>query len=166
MPTWRDKDQDFLNTALPDFDLLSSSLEKNDLVMYIKLHPNTKTIKRKDSNIIFIDPLVDVYDFLPNSDLLITDYSSIYFDYLLMNKEIIFYPFDYENYNRTDREFYFNYNAFTPGKKVYNFGDLLKILNNLYTLNYTKERKILKDDLWKYQDGNASKRIFDHFDKE
>ncbi len=100
---------------------------------------------------------------MPNSDLLITDYSSIYFDYLLLDKEIVFYPFDYEKYINTDREFYFDYDALTPGETVYKFKHLIQVLNNLENLNYNKARKELRDTLWKYRDGHASKRILEYF---
>ena len=163
MPTWRNDDTNFLDEAFPDFETLNSTLQKNDLRLYIKLHPNTETVNQEYTNIFFINPHTDIYDFLPNSDLLITDYSSIYFDYLLLDKEIVFYPFDYEKYINTDREFYFDYDALTPGETVYKFKHLIQVLNNLENLNYNKARKELRDTLWKYRDGHASKRILEYF---
>jgi len=163
MPTWRNKNKNFLESAIPDIDMLNAILKKNDLSMYIKLHPNTDTINKQCSNVLFMDPQEDIYNFLHQSDLLITDYSSIYFDYLLLNKEIVFYPYDYEEYSKDEREFYFDYTSFTPGKKVYTFEDLLESLNHLKKLDYSHERKILKDTLWKHQNGDASERIYNYF---
>lgn len=163
MPTWRLDNKNFLDSALPDFEILNNVLRKNDLLLYIKLHPNTETINKKYTNIFFMNSQREIYDFLPSSDVLITDYSSIYFDYLLLDREIIFYPFDYEEYINNDRNLYFDYDTLTPGKTIYQFKQLLEVLNNLENLNYSTERKRLKDTLWKYQDGNASQRIFDYF---
>ncbi len=165
MPTWRSSNQDFLADAFNDFELLNKTLDDNKLVLYIKLHPNTKTINKQFSNIVFMHSRVDVYEFLPYTDALITDYSSIYFDYILLDKEIVFYAFDYSEYLVKDREMYFNYSDITPGEIVYTFDDLLKILNNFYTLNHTKDRKELRDSLWDYKDGNASQRVFEYFSK-
>ena len=163
MPTWRNDNKNFLNTAFPELDVLNDTLATNKILMYIKLHPNTQTINREYSNILFIESQTDIYEFLPKSDFLITDYSSIFFDYLLLDKEIIFYAFDKEEYTQSDREFYFEYNTVTPGAKVYTFNHLLKLFHHLDALDYAIERKKLKDLLWKYQDGNSSKRIYDYF---
>lgn len=49
--------------------------------------------------------------------MLVTDYSSIYFDYLLLDKPIIFFNYDLEEYLNNSRDMYFNYDEFTPGRK-------------------------------------------------
>jgi CDP-glycerol glycerophosphotransferase (TagB/SpsB family) len=166
MPTWRDQNKNFINEALPDLNQLNHVLEKNHSRMIIKLHPNTKSINDSYSNIIFIDSKIDIYALLPHSDLLITDYSSIYFDYLLLNKEIIFYPFDYDMYMQVDRDFYFDYEAITPGIKVDTFSNLLDSLDNMDKLQYKEERKKLKNKLWCFQDGHASARVYSYFENK
>lgn len=51
----------------------------------------------------------DMYTFIKDVDVLITDYSSIYFDFLLCRKPIILFPFDQEEYVAHSRPFYFDY---------------------------------------------------------
>jgi len=164
IPTWRATNMDFLSDAIPDFLVLNKRLENNNLRLFIKLHPNMKTnIYDNYSHIIFEDEKKDLYDMIQKSDYLITDYSSIYFDYLLLDKEIIFYPFDYASYVNDERELYFPYGEVTPGIKIYNFLELLKILDGLKSLDYKKERDLIREKFWTYKDANASYRIYSYF---
>jgi CDP-glycerol glycerophosphotransferase (TagB/SpsB family) len=77
-----------------------------------------------------LPPDADVYTFLDQVDLLITDYSSIYYDFLLWKKPIIFFPYDLEYYRDEDRGLIFDYDDYTPGPKVYNISELKKLLSN------------------------------------
>lgn len=45
---------------------------------------------------------MDLYEILPHTDLLITDYSSVYFDYLLLDKPIVFTPTDLGEYSKNE----------------------------------------------------------------
>ena len=163
MPTWRASNKDFFDDAIPNFEQLNHILKKHLLVMYIKPHPMTKHREEIYSNILFIKPYEDIYPLLPVSDYLITDYSSIYFDYLLLDKEIIFYPFDYDDYIAEDRQLYFDYDEITPGEKVYTFEKLLDTLSILNNLDFSKERQQIKNKFWDFKDGHSSKRIYEYF---
>jgi len=163
MPTWRSQNKDFFNDAISSFEQLNHILEKNNIHLYIKPHPMTLKVEGVYSNIDFILPQYDIYPLLSLSDCLITDYSSIYFDYLLLDKEIIFYPFDIEEYLLKERNFYFDYETSTPGKKVYTFEALLEVINKLDQINFSEDRKNLRKLLWKYKDSKASERIFEYF---
>ncbi|WP_044935240.1 CDP-glycerol glycerophosphotransferase family protein [Pseudobutyrivibrio sp. LB2011] len=144
MPTYRDDDPYYLDKANIDFDLLNKKLCANNAVMFFKLHPLTANINIDSySNIIKIDNDVDIYPFLKFTDFLITDYSSILFDYLVLDKEIIFIPYDYENYVRS-RDLYFDYNSVTPGIKYSSFEDFIKEIDNLESLDYRIQRNELK----------------------
>ena len=144
MPTWRDDDPDYFSKAKIDFVSLNKKLEELNYVFFLKLHPLTKNVDIEGfSNIKQIDNDVDIYPFLNYTDILITDYSSIYFDYLLTNKEIIFIPYDYENYVK-NRELYFDYDKVTPGKKYYSFDDFIQDIPSLEMLNFEKERNEVK----------------------
>lgn len=74
----------------------------------------------------------DIYDLIGQIDILMTDYSSIYFDYISLRKNVILAPFDLEDYKKTLREHYFDYNEL-DGVRAFNWKELLNILkNNLY----------------------------------
>ena len=69
---------------------------------------------------------MDTQILIIESKALITDYSSIYIDYLLLDKPLLFYCYDYEHYLENDREMYFDYENVTPGNKAKNFDELFK----------------------------------------
>ena len=73
---------------------------------------------------------IDTQELMYNTDVLITDYSSCYIDYLLLDRPIVFYCFDYEHYLKADREMYFPYDDVTPGAHARNFDELLPALQH------------------------------------
>ena len=95
MPTWRDRGNSFMDKSLFDIQRMNESLVKNNRLLLIKLHPRTSIdMREKHSNVVIINNKFDVYPLLPFTDCLITDYSSIYFDYMNLNKNIYFYCHD------------------------------------------------------------------------
>ena len=87
------------------------------------------------------DRVEDIMEILNQFDLLITDYSSIYIDYLLTGKPIIFLPYDKEAY-LSDRGFNFPYDEVTPGPKPETLQELLNFVENLLynTDDYAQQR--------------------------
>lgn len=141
LPTFRDKEKlKFLGIdSEKRLNKFFSFLNENNYFFITKVHfAGTDIIKKNRDNIcIFnenflnLDSDMDIYSILKQTDILITDYSSVYFDYLYLNKDIIFYPYDLEYYINNDRGLFFNYNEITPGNKVYNINELENVLKNL-----------------------------------
>jgi len=104
MPTHRNEGElDIGKLFLNNINFIENFLQNNNIVLYIKLHyyhmKNMTQIDYSNIKLLFDDDIEqDIYSIINTFDLLITDYSSIYFDYLLANKPIIFAPFDYEEY--------------------------------------------------------------------
>lgn len=73
----------------------------------------------------------DTQELLMQADVLITDYSSIYIDYLLLDRPILFYCYDYEEYLRKDRQMYFPYEEVTPGERAEDFAQFMKGLERI-----------------------------------
>lgn len=149
MPTWRLKyGSEFLKFALPDLKVLNESLESNNSLLLLKLHPSMKYNNNNMGqlgNIIYLSPEMDVYPILPFSDVLITDYSSIYYDYLLMKgKGCIVYDFDYEDYIKEEYNFYYDFNTYTPGRHCKDFDDLLWLISNNEDCSVDKREWILE----------------------
>lgn len=128
MPTWRvSRGKDFLREAGFDLDVLEKALEAAGALFLFKLHPFTKLTVDTSAykHILFLDCRMDIYPLQPFTDVLITDYSSIYYDYLLIpGKEILLFPFDYEDYVATDHDLAFDFDEYTPGERVTTFAEL------------------------------------------
>lgn len=104
---------------------------------------------------------MDVYPLLPKTDVLITDYSSIYYDYILMpEKDVLLFPFDYQDYIRNSRDLAYDYLTYTPGVKVWNFDDLLRTIKEDKSLFFI-EREWAISTFWGESYNNASKQIID-----
>lgn len=168
------RESNFFGFENLDYNLLSSFLKESNLNLIIKLHPleekfylnemenmNYENIFILKSEILSENRL-DIYDFLSNSDLLITDYSSIYFDYLLTNNPIIFINNDEKTYKSSRGLLLEPYNFWTPGPKVDNFDklklEISKSLNN--KLYYEEERTTICNLLHEHKDGKSSERTW------
>ncbi len=160
MPTFRESEKNFFQAVdLPD---LCSFLEKEGYVFCVKLHPKSKLqaefIKAGNQNIIVIDSNTDPYPLCQRADILVTDYSSIYFDYLLTDKPIIFFPYDLEDYLSDSRELYFDYIDFTPGVKVKNHKELKEALTE--PDRFRTERQVLREKLFGTHSESGSEQLF------
>lgn len=147
-----------------DFEKLNSYLDQINGFFIIKLHPliNTNHIGNNYERIIVLPSHFDVYPLLAQMDILITDYSSIYMDFLLLNKPIIFIPYDLEKYLKDDRELYFNYQEYTPGPKALTFEDLLYWIDHFIKDNnkFKEQREKIRNLSFNYIDGESSSRIY------
>lgn len=146
MPTHRNMGKVKIDVnSLFDLNKLNSLCKENDYIFLIKKHfyHRDEVEKLGDyENIIDItDKDIDSQLLLKYTDILITDYSSCYIDYLLLNKPVIFYNFDFDNYILNDREMYFDYEAVTPGAKVTTKDE---IYNEIQKLIYNKDEFRIK----------------------
>ncbi|MDY0394135.1 CDP-glycerol glycerophosphotransferase family protein [Virgibacillus halophilus] len=100
---------------------------------FFKIHPFVQN--KLDIPYEFADFFYDLSDYreindlLLITDLLITDYSSVCFEYALLNKPMLFFAYDVEKYIQ-DRDFYYNYFDFIPGPLVKSTEELLKTIDN------------------------------------
>lgn len=127
----------------------------------------------KLKNILFVsnndleEKNLNLYEVLNCADILITDYSSIYGDFLFMDKQIIFTNYDIEQY-RAERGLSLEpYDFWTAGPKVKTQEQLeSEVVKCLYDENYYKEKRHeLRDVFYKYKDSNSTLRVWNHIDK-
>lgn len=164
-PTFRDTGgTPFDDSALDLLDLYDFA-KSNDLVVVVKLHPYVAAPPPS-----FLWPHVIVYDaskdaapLLKLTDLLVTDYSSIYFDYLLLDRPIVFFPYDFEKYYRHDRTFLFDYDEMTPGPKCFDQRAFFEtVLQELDAPDeaWQERRRALKAKSFAHPDAEASVRLW------
>ncbi|MDT2842087.1 CDP-glycerol glycerophosphotransferase family protein [Vagococcus lutrae] len=140
-PTHRSEGKVFLDIENKiDLNLLNQELEIRDTILLIKKHfyHRNEKIESTYNNIFDITDIdVDVQQLLSMSHILITDYSSIFIDYLLLDRPIIFFSYDIEDYLREERLMYFNYENVASFNRVYDGEELTAmILNTLDGIKY------------------------------
>ncbi len=159
-PTFRDNSnfnyfRNFGTSFINDF------FKKKNIYFFYKKHFADNNIREIKTDRIIQIQSNDVNEFLIDVDILITDYSSIYFDFCLLNRPMIFTPFDLENYIKNDRELYYDYNEVTPGPKCYSW---LEVKNEIECIlngqdHYEIQRDKINKKFNKYSDFKNTKRL-------
>ena len=166
-PTFRRGEKTFNIEAILEPKRLSQWLEQNNSYLFINLHSKYREQSRteNDPRIIFFDES-DIFPLLPNFDCLITDYSSIFTDYLLFDRPIIFYPYDLESYKEKEG-LSVDYQAL-PGPKAFSLEALTAAMTAIknHQDEYRDKRKITRDLYHTYQDGQSSERIIKILNQE
>lgn len=164
-PTFRGNGQNsaHYNFEWIDFKKFSDTFKK-DYVCIFKLHP---FIKNRPDYDIESDPFYvdltserEINDLLFITDILVTDYSSVIFEYSFFKKPVVFFTPDLDEY-RNNRDFYYPLDDYTYGEVATNFNELTKKI---------KLSKVDKKKLDKFNeffcsacDGNSAKRVVDFF---
>ncbi|WP_251898522.1 CDP-glycerol glycerophosphotransferase family protein [Lactiplantibacillus paraplantarum] len=166
-PTWRD--DFFIRKGMYKMNLPFSlaavvkSLSKED-VLIIRPHylvAESINIQGFEDNVkLCVDE--DINDLYLISDLLITDYSSVMFDYAILNRPMLFYPYDLAHYQGDVRGFYFDYNK-VPGPIVTNEQDFLAKLDQFLTNggypNEIAKMMAFRTQFTEWEQGTASQRV-------
>lgn len=152
-------------------------LEVNNIILIVKLHPaeehkfvnnisENKNIKIVTNNMLFNKGL-DLYEILNAANILITDYSGVYFDTLLFDLPIIFTPVDLKEYKKDRGLLLEPYDEWTPGPKCITQKDLqnyiIKYLSD--PKYYHRERNDVLNKVHEYFDGNSSERTWRFIEK-
>ena len=93
--------------------------------------------------------------------MLTTDYSSIYSDYLMLNRPSVLFPYDYEEYSKDTRECYFEYNDYMPEKRAYNMQEFMDAIKSTFKDDRYEEGRIqLRNKIFEKSDGFACSRLY------
>jgi CDP-glycerol glycerophosphotransferase len=164
-PTWRD-DEFYENgiykfSSSLDIDLLQKELSDTHIIL-VKLHYLVKDSidwSNYEGFVYKCDHLWDIQNLYLISDVLVTDYSSVMFDYAILKRPMIIFAYDYEKYRDNLRGFYFNIFEEFPGPIVDNTIDLIDSLKNYDYSKYINEYNAFINKFTSFDDGNASSRI-------
>lgn len=162
MPTWRgvytDLDIEGQNKAIKKYLSELDELLSVDQLLYVKLH----TVVKDEINygeyehIQSFPQEYETYDVLNMADCLLTDYSSVFFDYACSKKKIILFVYDEEEYLR-DMGTYFSLDEL-PFPRVYNTSQLIEEINT--AKNYDDAEFL--DKFCKYDNHQATKNICEY----
>ena len=166
MPTWRDT-QRTLFTQKMDLDRLNEVLSLHNELMILKPHPMVEVdmAEKNYSNLMFLRPMMDVYPILPYVQVIVTDYSSILFDYILMeDKEAFLYTYDYEEYVN-ERDFFYPYDEYHRIKRVSDFEGFLRCVEHHdYAIDPSERQRLLRVFWGETAHFNSSQKILEYFD--
>lgn len=153
MPTHRKTGQVKMDMSnLLDLEALNTFCQENNVVFLIKKHfyhgSETENLDAYPNIIDITSRPVDSNELLLAADYLISDYSSCTGDYLLLDRPVFFYCFDYADYISQDREMYWDFESVTPGDHCMTFEELLESLRRTIagkTDPYAAERERVRD---------------------
>lgn len=153
--------------TIEQLNILNNVLKKFNYLLILKLHPwsaeklnniilsNIKNLRDKDLN---FD--ISLYRLLGQTDALITDYSSVYVDYLLVNNPICFVYDDIEEYRKTRGFAYEPIEEYMPGAQLHSFNEIIIWINSLSKPDpYIEKREKLKTLFFINPDEKSSDRV-------
>jgi CDP-glycerol glycerophosphotransferase len=166
VPTFRDNQHESGVGYTYDLELDFKTLRKkigNDYIVLFRAHyfiANKIDFDECKDFVINVSDYDDINDLYLISDILITDYSSVCFDYANLKRPMIFYMYDYDEYKNKLRDFYISMDEL-PGPIVKTQKELEEAIldiDNLFEKNQKKYDKL--NEKYNYlDDGNASRRV-------
>lgn len=186
MPTFRKSiytsvSEEYLNneTGLPLLtskqliEKLDSFLDNTNAKITLKIHPASAELpvfgqKYRNIEIVTNEMLFEknmqLYEFVAESDALITDYSSMSIDYLLLDRPIGFILSDYAEYKASRGFSVDDPREYMPGAHIYTFEDLLMFIDSVKNDedNFTEQRESIKKIMHINTDGTACEKILDY----
>lgn len=168
-PTWRD-DEYYGNGKYKfklklDLELLKRELGEEYIVLlrthhYIADALDVTGLEDFAYNLSKYDDITEIYLI---SDICITDYSSVFFDFANLKRPMLFYTYDLDKYRDVLRGFYIDMETELPGPLVYTTEEVIDKIKNLDLLNeqYQERYEQFYQRFCSWEDGNASKRVIE-----
>lgn len=148
---------------------INEFLKKNNTILYLRPHPaqDVSVMKLDEmSNIVIADNKylngTQIYDFLTGTDALITDYSSVYYDYLMIDRPIALAIEDLDDFRAKWPMYFDDFKANYKCPYIYTVDDLKKFIKDVATDNdeYKEERTKAKERFNDFTDGKTCERIY------
>lgn len=147
MPTFRDKTAEVFTFCKPEIEAQLEDMAQ-ELGFAIVEKSHFKSTQRSgdseghNQGCVYTMPNADAAKLLAAADVLITDYSSCFFDYLVRGKPVIHYVYDYEYYKNQDRGLYFTLEEAAAGDCAFDFAELkAAIRRNLEDSEAARDRR-------------------------
>ncbi|MBE3644006.1 CDP-glycerol glycerophosphotransferase family protein [Bacillus anthracis] len=168
-PTWRD-DQ-FDETGKYTFDLqldLAYLQEKlgEDYIVLLRMHylvTSDFNLSKYEKFVYDVSKHIDINELYLLADMLITDYSSVFFDYANLRKPIIFYTYDIATYRDKLRGFYLQFEEEAPGPIVMTTEEVVLAIQGIEQERLTNQFATTYEDFYNrycyVEDGQSSKRV-------
>lgn len=161
-PTFRNKNK--IDCYNIDYKQLEKALSKRfgkKWSILVRLHPHLMNISEKiisGTNVVDVTAYDDVQELLAAADVLITDYSSLMFDFTLTQRPCFLYVPDLNEYTKNDRKLYFDIYAL-PFIKTFSNEDLCTKIETYDEEIYKEALSSFDDKIGSFEDGHACERI-------
>lgn len=163
-PTWRDNQHDadkgYVYDNPVDFDYIKEQLN-NDYIILFRAHylvADSFDFNEYEGFIYDVSSYDDINDLYIVADLLITDYSSVFFDYAILGRPMIFYMYDMEEYRDEMRGFYIDIEQL-PGTIVKTEQELVVAVNEADSAVNNEMIAVFNNEYNKMNDGHAAQRL-------
>ncbi len=166
-PTWRDDEYygpgRHKFTAPLDMGILKRELG-SEYVILLRVHyfvADRMDLSGMQDFVFDVSEYEDIAELYLASDLLITDYSSVFFDYANLGRPILFFTYDLERYRDKLRGFYLDMKQDMPGPLLYTTEEVVDAVRNLQQIrqDYQERYRSFCETYCDWEDGNASQRI-------
>ena len=165
-PTWRDDEYygkgQYKFTLKLDMNAMRKELGDEYVVLlrthqYIADNLDTTGLEGFAYNVSKYDDITELYLI---SDICITDYSSVFFDYANLKRPVLFYTYDIDKYKNQLRGFYIDMNTEVPGPLLYTTDEVVDAIKNIDKIEteYKERYEVFYNRFCHIDDGNASKR--------
>ncbi|MGE3624587.1 MAG: CDP-glycerol glycerophosphotransferase family protein [Bdellovibrionales bacterium] len=151
------------NSALPDY---AKWCQDKGYYLIVKLHPAERAgfedLKRKFPQVRFARPESDIYPLLRHVDTLVTDYSSVALDFMLLDRPIVFYWPDHETYTRQCRSLLPGHERYIAGEQATDFENLCRATGEAMAGGpgpWAERRRQLVKELFDQPDGQSADRV-------
>ncbi|MBB1274709.1 CDP-glycerol glycerophosphotransferase family protein [Psychromonas sp. SR45-3] len=168
-------ENNFLRVDDFDVEALNNFLKSKNILLLIKLHPfeeDTFMGRELGTNIRVLNSptlkfkKIDINHILSKVDILITDYSSVYFDFLVLDRPIVFLVPDLLEYGSSRGGYTLEpFDFWTPGRKVYSQHSLTEEVNTLISGDdeFSNQRRDTNSIINRYSDNKNCERVFNTF---
>jgi CDP-glycerol glycerophosphotransferase len=160
-PTWRDSPSSFSLRL----DLNAVTDEITDVVVLFRAHhlDASSVSNPNHKRVLDVSSYSDIRDLYLAADVLITDYSSVMFDFAVTGKPILFFTYDLEHYRDTLRGFYFDFEKQAPGPLLTSTEAIIDALGDLEDVSnrYRAAYQSFRNTFCHLDDGMASQRVID-----
>ena len=171
-PTFRDNqvnENGYIYNVELDFNKLKNEFSEEYVILF-RAHyfiANKFDFKKYNNFVYDVSKYEDINELYIISDILITDYSSVFFDFANLKKPILFYMYDYNNYKNNLRDFYIDLKEL-PGPILKKENTLIKEIKNIdnYSKKYKEKYEKFNKKYNYLDDGNATKRVVEEIFNE
>ena len=173
-PTWRSgrEPTEIMPFDDLDFSHFSNFLEERDALFLLRCHKNDmaypKVLERiknlKSVSCRILDATYmqfdDINEMLLDVDVLVSDYSGIIHDFLLLDRPCVFVPYDFQRFADANG-FFYDYKKYMPGRFACTYRHFISALEDALegVDHYKEKRKILRELIFSYQDNHSCERV-------